>query len=1626
MAHRVAQTYDNVIQAARKLRHTSEVDLIEIYGGHCNITEEALSRGLRCLQPVGKIHGISLNSKADFAWLQRLLHRWRPLLTVLEPECRLWSPLTGLNYYWRPEELEQLREEAQVTVEGVANMIRDIIAADRFFPLDNPHNGQFWNQPAMLKLFNDFELYYDYGNMCAYGLRGRNGGLICKPTGWLSNNPALLASVTHKCNGLHEHEECMGGNAKLAAVYTKQLAKSLVDAFTSELQDLGDDRFILATSASTPMPGTPAWPAPSTPGPGPMLEDDHVSLQKDPDSWRPLLKEAAERLEGKVAVAAEIKPSAFLEQVKAFYRTPKTRGLPTQRMLNVPDITHRGAALLYHDNTIEVESQALEDLTNPNSRFERSVRVAIFIYGKPMAVETSAQRRTLSKLTSPPTPVAVEPEQTMKPWEPGAADAQASPAALIGARALRCAVCERSKPPREPRPSKTPPPTRRFNERVMLDLLYTKDSSGETFAFLNQVDDATTVQVLTLVNDRNSSTITSALVKGWFQRYGLPETLLVDAEGAMKSFAFDELMAQSNIMVRFAPPDAHWQMGKCERHGDAARAILNKLVDQHGLLGAEDTQTGAVMACFAKNTLARRAGSSPAQWALGQNPRLPAAVLSEGDNPEAMERLTLSNKLQQIENLRFDAMHAFLSFENENALRQSMLRRSRPWRGPYEIGQKVVYYRLRNALDGEGSQPGYRQGLILAKDHQWKLYGPLSKTWRRNTPQLMTFVMQHHLPDFLFYQSNHLLKFLKVLSNPAGNLWMLPVSQSTHHLKLAEPEVPADVPLDPAENPLGNSSATTLAGTFIAEGDAGYIPEGFSGFPRQTSTGLRPVPEDAVMAETGSMPGIRDELPAVPDDEALNVSLEADGMCDTIDAQSLCTFCGCHEKEINDEMNTGKPQCSKCMNTEFTNHPFEVQLNNLDFDARTCSWRPSDHAAADALHLPSQRELEQVWQVEAWKTDEVHRISGDDIPSSTTSTTLKSIAAWEPQKKTWTWLTLAGYVNDEIEDQNFTKKVVLYHTSKPGRRRLSPRALRRQRKQYQHYNPEAVWLLRHGREDALKTGWDGSPKEHQSLFDGKQHFALACNVAEWHEHLDNTKNDHNNHITTFEVYMSTTGGHQVFPETSDEEDAGLKRTQRQALKRELPWRSIGASDWEAFVESMRKEWSEWKKWASCEKFTGDTKSIAKHLILPAQVCFRWKPIDGGASFKAKARIVIQGFRDPHLPLLSRDAPVLSRIGLMCILQWACSHQVDIVNGDCKSAFLQGKPDHERPEKIYMRVPQDGVSREAVPEWAEEPDALYVLHAPVYGQANAPRQWFLHVLDVMVNKLKWVQRSLDPCIFLKKVNGEVKAVLGIHVDDILAASLQEGILNEVEKSFSWGGPWEVNDFVFVARRIVRHDNGNITLSQSHHATDVIIAKVKQDHEAKMGSDRDAISEFRGAAGSLQWMSGTTRPDIAADTSLLQKGHSELTYGDLAEANSVLKYVKATANTAVTIKPIDMEKLVLIAFGDSAFANAPGGKSQGGYIVLASTPEALTQQTDASLLDWKSYRHQRVLRSTLAAEAASLDKSEDYANFAGCMLGEMANGTYIASHSAKSPFAIWPVTDARSLYDAIHRLATSFWR
>ena len=53
---------------------------------------------------------------------------------------------------------------------------------------------------------------------------------------------------------------------------------------------------------------------------------------------------------------------------------------------------------------------------------------------------------------------------------------------------------------------------------------------------------------------------------------------------------------------------------------------------------------------------------------------------------------------------------------------------------------------------------------------------------------------------------------------------------------------------------------------------------------------------------------------------------------------------------------------------------------------------------------------------------------------------------------------------------------------------------------------------------------------------------------------------------------------------------------------------------------------------------------------------------------------------------------------------------------------------------------------------------------------------------------------------------------------------------------------------------------------------------------------------------------------------------------------------------------------------------------------------------------------------------MDKAEDYGNFIAAMLSELSDGKHSMQQSPL--FEVVPVTDARSLWDAVHRLSTNF--
>ena len=312
----------------------------------------------------------------------------------------------------------------------------------------------------------------------------------------------------------------------------------------------------------------------------------------------------------KVQSAATVKKdTAFYEQISNLVpwqlhmvqiaRNPKVRRLPPNLLASEP-VQHRAAALLYNTGEIGLESEEVTGVMDtPGARFETPVAYAIFIYGA--APSTSYNPEEDKKPEATLAKQLPSPEEKLQPHQPGYKDitfpevsdaavpqwirsvlkrlhvnlghpgnealvrhlaqAGASGPALHGARHLRCGVCLRTRPPAQPRPTKVYQ-ARRFNDRLMLDIVYTKDIAGNTYCFLSQVDDGTTYHVMSYLENRSEQEVTHCLVSGWFRFFGYPDEMLLDAEGAMKGWNFEQMAAQAGVRVRFVSSDAHYQLGK--------------------------------------------------------------------------------------------------------------------------------------------------------------------------------------------------------------------------------------------------------------------------------------------------------------------------------------------------------------------------------------------------------------------------------------------------------------------------------------------------------------------------------------------------------------------------------------------------------------------------------------------------------------------------------------------------------------------------------------------------------------------------------------------------------------------------------------------------------------------------------------------------------------------------------------------------------------------------------------------------------------------------------------------------------------------------------------------------------
>ena len=485
---------------------------------------------------------------------------------------------------------------------------------------------------------------------------------------------------------------------------------------------------------------------------------------------------------------------------------------------------------------------------------------------------------------------------------------------------------------------------------------------------------------------------------------------------------------------------------------------------------------------------------------------------------------------------------------------------------------------------------------------------------------------------------------------------------------------------------------------------------------------------------------------------------------------------------------------------------------------------------------------------------------------------------------------------------------------------------------------------------------------------------------------------------------------------------------------EVKLSELGPEDLELFRQAKDKEIQNWLSNKAVERIARN--QLSPEQILRCRWILTWKPLDptdivDHRTHKAKARLVVLGYLDPKLDEVPRDSPTLGRQSRMLILQLIASCACQLQSFDIKAAFLQGRPQAERV-----------IGLDPVPELAEalkmKPDETLRLVKGAYGLVDAPFLSYCALKEKLI-ELQFEIAPWDPCVFVLRNPKTLMpdGVIGVHVDDGLCGGNDrfQAKLKLLEAHFAFGSH-KRSRFCFTGIDLEQRADYGIVLSQSAYIRKINAIKIDPGRKTQPSA---AVTEaekrqLRAIIGSLQYASVHTRPDLSSGLSMLQSAIPKATIATLVEANRVLHEAKRFHDTCIVIQPIPLEEVRFLAFSDASFASAKNPDSHAGSIILAVHADlGKNLPSSISPLTWSSRKIQKVVTSTLAAEAVALNSTLDQLSWIRLYWAWLIDNRVKwktprealeqlpSSHTvARMPESL-AATDCKSLYDLVTRNA-----
>ena len=580
------QITDGGIQAS------SKVDLLELYSGAAKPTEKAPHHGLTSLQPFDIIDGYDLKTSKVQQWVNQAIAQFRPLLLMIGYPCTNFCIFNeNLNYHWRMEELHRLRSAERQPLTWVVELCLEQASRGRLYLLENPLRSRLWEEKAVKRLASHSDNIRVVADAGAFGARDVDGYMIHKPHVFYTNS-ALIATALNRRMCPEERAMCRALQAHHVTnsqVYPDRMVRSILQALRQEALQRDPHRFqeVHAVLYARPVDDEGRWRS--------ILQQ--VQTIFGTTTTKSLNLKQGQRLYDKVA---ELVPWE-LTRVQVTI-TPAVRRFPTDF-----GYTHRGAALMYNDGTLELESEDLVSIEYPRQRFTKPVACAVFFYG----IAEDEQRITVphgqadENLHLP----GLKTDIRYPGLPPGVPkEVQASVARLhINAghpskqemirlftmhgvitthvlsclEHLQCGTCKRTTLPQQPRPAAIPQLTGQFGDRLQADRFWIRDLTGHNYCVLGMVDMATCYQQALRLKSANSADALEAFKTLWFRPFGYPLILEVDDD---RTFAghFKEQIEGYGTHLLVVPAEAHWRIGTVERRNAVLRNVIERMIDERG------------------------------------------------------------------------------------------------------------------------------------------------------------------------------------------------------------------------------------------------------------------------------------------------------------------------------------------------------------------------------------------------------------------------------------------------------------------------------------------------------------------------------------------------------------------------------------------------------------------------------------------------------------------------------------------------------------------------------------------------------------------------------------------------------------------------------------------------------------------------------------------------------------------------------------------------------------------------------------------------------------------------------------------------------------------------------------